>query len=428
MKKLLPFIALSFLVLIIVSACSDASEDETGNDTIDTIKIGVLYPTSGEMASAGQDQTLGIEFATKLVNESHDLDIPLAAEEGLPNFDDAKIELITADTEGEPEVALGEAERLITEENVVALIGSYASSNTAAASQAAERHGVPFINVESTQRDLTERDYDWFFRTMPHDFDFTENLFSFYDDLEEEKDISVETIASTYENTQFGEGSNEAQIHFAEETKREVVEDIPYASETTDVTSEVLKIKDADPDVLMMTSYVNDAVLFQQTFKQQDYLPEAIIGMEAGHVDKDYVGNLGEDAEYIMTSATWSKDLMETKPIVNEVNELFKEEHDRDLAGYIPQAISGMMVVADAINRSESLEPEDIRDALLDTDYDEEHLVVPWDGVQFNEETHQNELGSNLLLQIIDGEYRLVWPFDLAAEELKWPMPSFEER
>lgn len=428
MKKLLPIVTLVLIGMFIVSACSDSSENDTDSDATETIKIGVLYPTSGEMASAGQDQTMGIEFATKLVNESHDLDIPLAEEEGLPNFDDAKIELITADTEGEPEVALGEAERLITEEDVVALIGSYASSNTAAASQAAERHGVPFINVESTQRDLTERDYEWFFRTMPHDYDFTENLFSFYDDLKDEKDITVDTIASTYENTQFGEGSNEAQVHFAEETDREVVEDIAYASETTDVTSEVLKIKDADPDVLMMTSYVNDAVLFQQTFKQQDYLPDAIIGMEAGHVDKDYVGNLGEDAEYIMTSATWSKDLMDTKPIVNDVNELFKEEYDRDLAGYIPQAISGMMVVADAINRSESLEPEDIRDALLETDYSEEHLVVPWDGVQFNEETHQNELGSNLLLQIIDGEYRLVWPFDLAAEEIEWPMPSFEER
>src|SRR5690625_717089 len=157
----------------ILAGCSDDSETSGessggGDKSPETIKVGVIYPTSGGMASAGQDQQDGVEFGAKLINESYDLDIPLAKEEGLPNYDNAKIELIFADTTGEPDVALGEVEKLITEDKVVAIIGSYASSNTAAASQAAERHGIPFLNAESTQRELTERGYKWFFRTMPH--------------------------------------------------------------------------------------------------------------------------------------------------------------------------------------------------------------------------------------------------------------------
>ena len=429
------------ILLVIVLSFSTAlmgctnSETAKGGDEgkateeVKVIKIGVIYPLTGGMASAGQDQKVGVEMAAKIVNGSYDLDIPLAKTEGLPNFNGAKVELVFADTQGDPKIGLGEAERLIEEEGVVALIGSYASSNTAATSQAAERLGVPFFNAESTQHGLTERGFQWFFRSIPHDFGFTQNLFRFYDELAEKKGINVQKIGSAYENTQFGQGSNEAQKHFVKESSREMVVDIAYTANSTDVTSEVIKIKEAKPDVLMMASYVNDAILFQQTLKQQNYMPAAIIGMEAGHVDKDYVGVLGKDATHILTSATWSSKLIESKPIVAEVNKLYKEEYGKALAGYVPHAITGGLVLMDAINRAGSTDPEAIKQALLETDYPGESLIMPWQGVKFDPETHQNIYGSNLLLQIDEeGEYEVVWPFDVATKELVWPAPSWGER
>lgn len=401
----------------------------TGSAEVKEIKIGVVYPLTGSMANAGQDQKKGVEFGAKLINESFDLNIPLAQTEGLPNLGGAKIKLVFADTQGDPKTALGEAERLITEEKVVALIGSYASSNTAGSSQAAERHGIPFLNAESTQHALTDRGFKWFFRTIPHDYSFTQNLFKFYDELETQKGIKVETIASAYENSQFGQGSNEAQKHFASETGRTIVADIAYPKEITDATSEVLKIKNTNPDVMMMASYINDAILFQKTLKEQNFLPKAIIGMEAGHVDKDYVGVLGKDASYVMTSATWSADLINSKPIVAEVNQIFKEEYGTDLYGYIPHAITGMLVLADAIDRAGSTDPAAIQQALLATDYPGDSLIMPWSGVKFDPNTHQNMYGTNVLLQIgEDGKYHVVWPFDVASAELVWPLPPFDQR
>ena len=55
-----------------------------------------------------------------------------------------------ADHQSAPEKGLGEAERLVTQEKVVALMGSYNSNVTATASQAAERLKIPFLNAEST--------------------------------------------------------------------------------------------------------------------------------------------------------------------------------------------------------------------------------------------------------------------------------------
>ncbi|NOR78804.1 MAG: hypothetical protein GQ523_10425 [Methanophagales archaeon] len=48
---------------------------------------------------------------------------------------------------------------------------------------------------------------------------------------------------------------------------------------------------------------------------------------------------------------------------------------------------------------------------------------MPWDGVTFDRETHQNTLGKGIICQIIDQEYYTVWPWNLATKELIWPMP-----
>ncbi|MNC45767.1 hypothetical protein D3C75_947520 [compost metagenome] len=143
--------------------------------------------------------------------------------------------------------------------------------------------------------------------------------------------------------------------------------------------------------------------------------------MEAGFVDKDFVKLLGADAEGILTSATWSSDLIQSKPIVGQVNELYKKEYGEDMYGYVPHAITGMLVLADAINRAGSTEPDKIREALLATDYPGDSLIMPWEGVKFDPETQQNTIGSNVLLQIKDGEYHVVWPFNVATQELVWP-------
>ena len=80
-----------------------------------------------------------MHLAVDIINGKYDLDLPLAKEEGLPNLGGAKLELVFADTKGEPKNGLAEVERLITQEKGVAIIGAYQSSVTKTASQATER-------------------------------------------------------------------------------------------------------------------------------------------------------------------------------------------------------------------------------------------------------------------------------------------------
>src|SRR2546426_3046251 len=110
-----------------------------------------------------------------LANGAADLPFPFYQRlKGMPGLKGAKVRLIFADHQGKPEVGQAEAERLITQEKVAALVGCWHSNVTAVASQVAERHGVPFLNAESSSPALTTRGFKWFFRTSPHDGHFTQ--------------------------------------------------------------------------------------------------------------------------------------------------------------------------------------------------------------------------------------------------------------
>lgn len=391
------------------------------------ILIGAVYPLSGSLASTGVDLRQGVELAVEIVNGSYDLDLPLARTEGLPNLNGAKIKVTFGDHEGDPEKGASEAERLITEEKVVALIGSYNSAVTATASQTAERYGVPFLNPESTSPTLTERGFQWFFRTTPDDRLFAENFFQFLNEVKE-KGLPMGDIVIVNENTLWGTDVAKFEQQFAEQYGYKVLEQIPYDAKATDVTSEVQRIKAHGRPIVMQASYVSDAILYMRTYKQLDVNPLAILAMDAGFIASEFIQTVGEDAEYILSREVWSLDLATTKPIVKAVNDLYRERYGADMNGNSARAFTGMLVLADAINRAGSTDPAAIQKALLETDIPADQIIMPWEGVRFSSATHQNVLGRGIIVQILEGKYRLVWPFELAAAELVWPMPTWDER
>jgi branched-chain amino acid transport system substrate-binding protein len=113
--------------------------------------------------------------------------------------------------------------------------------------------------------------------------------------------------------------------------------------------------------------------------------------------------------------------------LIQQVNDLYRERHGTNLTGNSARAFTGLIVLADAINRAGSVDPGEIRQALLDTDMPGEQLIMPWDGVQFDPDTGQNTLARGIIVQIQDQTYHTVWPWDLASRELIWPMPEWEE-
>jgi branched-chain amino acid transport system substrate-binding protein len=412
-------IALSLAVLLGVAAPAAAQEE---------VRIGVILPLTGAAASTGLELKNASELAAELVNTAvKDLPLPLAATAGLPKLKGAKIRLIFADHQGNPQVGASEAERLITQEKVVALTGCYFSAVTATASQVAERHGIPFLNSDSTSSTLTARGFKWFFRTTPHDELFVQNFFQFIKDVEKKKGVKVKTLALFNENTLFGSETTKLEEKYAKEHGYTVATKILYPAKSTQFTSEVQTLKAANADVVMQASYLGDAILAMKTYKELGYTPTALLANDAGFNDSEFLRTLGKDGNYILSRETWALDLAAQKPIIKRTNELLQERYKVNFNGNSARDFTGILTLADAINRAGSTKPDAIVAALKATKIPGDELIMPWDGIEFDA-TGQNKLGAGIIVQVQDGKYATVWPFKLASKGIIWPMPEWSKR
>jgi branched-chain amino acid transport system substrate-binding protein len=393
------------------------------------VKIGVTIPLTGPDASTGEDIKAGIELAVDVVNESFDLPIPMAKTIGLPSHGNAKIEIVYRDSKSDPEEAFKDVEKLAKEDKVVAIMGDYRSNVTARASQQAEIMGIPFLNSLSTSPILTKQGLKWFFRVTPDDEIFVQNFFTFLSDLSKQSRITVpKHLILVYENKLFGTSVSQAEKKLAARNGYRVTCDVPYNPEASSIDAELNRIRNALPGIILQTSYLNDAVLIMRGYKGSNINAKAIMAMNAGFISPEFIKILGPDAEYVMSREVWALDLAEKKPLAGTVNDFFKERYKRDMEGNSARAFTGLIVLADAINRSVSLKAEDIRKSLLQTDIKSEEIIMPWDGVKFDPATGQNILGKGIIVQIQQRKYHTVWPWTVAAKSVIWPMPSWSER
>src|SRR6185369_9879291 len=151
----------------------------------DPVKVGVLFPLTGNAAAAGQASKAAVEVAADIVNNAHPelAAIPLAKDAGLPGLGGAKLELTFIDHQGNPSVAQQQALRLITQDKVHAMFGAYQSSCTLTATPVAERNGIPFVVGDSAAGNITQRGYKTLFRVTPIASDFADAYMRFFADM-----------------------------------------------------------------------------------------------------------------------------------------------------------------------------------------------------------------------------------------------------
>ena len=170
-----------------------------------TVKIGAVFPLSGNAASAGVHAKDALEVAMDIINNAHPElgNFPLAKNAGLAGLGGAKVEVVFADNQGSPATGQNQTLRLITEEKVVALTGAYQSGITLTASAIAEKYGIPFLNGESVAANLTERGFKWFFRVTPIATDFAKIYYDFLTDMKA-AGAKTDNIALVHDNTEYG--------------------------------------------------------------------------------------------------------------------------------------------------------------------------------------------------------------------------------
>ncbi len=416
-------IGLSVGAMLIALAVAPAALAQTKE-----VVIGVLYAMTGPTAQIGIDAVNAIKVVQDIVNTQHSpINVPLGKGGGLPNLGGAKVRIVVVDHQGKPDLGLSEAERLITQEKVNALFGAYFSSVTNTASQVAERIGIPMMNADSSSPALTERGFKWFFRTTPHDGDFSLVMFEFMRDFEKKSGVKFKSVAILNEDTQFGSDSAKVQEELAKKFGYEVAARVPFRTGTTSLDAEVGRLKAANADVLLPSLYTSDAILLTRTMRNLDYSPKLIIAQDAGYTDPKFIAEMGKDAVGAITRAPFSLDLAAKKPLIPVINDMFKKLGGRDLSDVSARAFTGFITLVDAINRAGSTEPAAIQKALQTTNIPPDQLIMPWTGVKFDQKG-QNIGARAILQQMQEGAYVTIYPFELATKDVVYPVPTWSQR
>lgn len=374
-----------------------------------TIKIGAIFPLSGNAASAGIHAKYAIETALDIINNPHPElgNFPLAKGAGLPGLGGAKVDVVFADNQGSPATGQNQALRLITEEKVVALTGAYQSGITLTASAIAEKYGIPFVNGELVAANLTERGFKWFFRTTPIASDFAKIYYDFLQDMKA-KGAKVDNVALVHDNTEYGTSVASVITSTFKDKGQNIGLDISYAVNATDVQSQVLQLKEKKPDVVIMIAYASDAILYQKTMQALDYKPPMMIADDFGYSDPSFIKAVGNISQGVFNRSSWVVGPPGSPTAI--IADMYKKRSGDEMDDTAGRQMQAFLVLCDAINSAGSTDPAKIQAALKATDLKPDQLMMAYKGVKFDDKG-QNILASGQMIQLQDGvNYVSVWP------------------
>ena len=403
--------------LLLALMCSTAAVPARAADDV---VIGAIYPLTGNAAQIGADARMAIDTVLEIINGTH-APVPMLMGKGggLDRLGGAKIRVVYADHQNDPQKARAEAERLITQDHVVAVVGSYTSATAATISQVAERYEVPYISMDNSSPTLNKRGLKWFFRTSPHDEMFTEAMFGFFKEIGAKTGHPVKSVALFYEDSIFGSDSSGVQRKLAAEAKINVVADIKYRANSPSLSAEAQRLKAANPDVIMPSSYTSDAILLLRSMAEIGYKPPAIMAQAAGFQEQAFLTAAGPLAEGVFSRSSFALDATKSRPAITAVNDAYKAKSGKDLNDNTSRQVVAVQTLADAINRAGSAKPDDIRKALVATNIPGDQTIMPWAGVKFDA-TGQNTEATPVIQQVFGGTYATVFPAAVAVREPVW--------
>jgi branched-chain amino acid transport system substrate-binding protein len=400
------------------------------------VLIGVLLPLTGNFASLGQQYLWANQTVEDIVNNDYaDLTVPLGPGKGFPGLGGAKMTLVVRDDQSRGDQARTLAEQLITVNKVHWVDGEGTSGNTSIIQPVVEGYGIPLSCHACASPTLTDKGFKWFWRTGPHDRLMVDSVFRFLQEWPKNGGpTDLKTVAVFTCDNLFCQDNHKIALEHAAKAGFKVVADLTTKTGATTLASEVQRLQSANPDILFFVQYPAESAVFQADAKRAGWMPKVIATSNGCYSDQTWL----EAQKKTNGGAAWlgrdptAIDLASKKPSWKKVNEIYKKySRGQDMGELAMRQITGMLWVADTINRAKSVEPAVLAKAAADTNTTPDQMIIDYKGIRFDK-NNQNELASGVVTQIgWDGEKHTIWPWDLAKQAgytPVYPSPSWQER
>lgn len=335
---------LSITVLLLALALASGTTTALAASSA-VVKVGVISPTTGPLASIGNAVVEGIKLATKVINEQG-------------GVDGASIKLVIYDDRNMPDEAVAAAKRLISDDKVPLIIGSVGSTSTAAVQQITMKEKIPLITPVSMAPKLTELGDKYFFRATATAA-MRETTFARF----VSQKLKAKTIAFLAANDDLGRSTvDAASKQYAKFGSPKVVYTAYFDPMATDFLAELSKIKSLNPDAVYLVADSVRAAIIVKQFKMLGIKADLVASAEAA--TNEFLRLAGSSAEGIYFPLDWAVTFDD--PASREFLSLYqKEYHKLPETKFAVQGWETMWVVGKALMAAgKNASPAAIRDAL----------------------------------------------------------------
>ncbi len=326
---------------------------------------------------------------------------------GIKSMGGAKLTLVEADSQGKPDVGISEITRLCQQDNVTAILGTYQSSVALPATQTAERFQTPMLITTAVADAITQKGYKYIFRICDLASWYARDQITFCKAMESMGGPKVTTVALLHEDTDFGQSTSAGQLKYAAEQGIKVVANVAYAASSADLTTQVSKVKAANPDVVLTTTYLNDSILIAQEAKTLG-MTQLFFDAAGGTVDPQFIKTLGATAENWLTEIEFSTD---SSQLAIDLNAAYKAKYGDNMTGNGMDGYQGVYVLAKALEDAGTTDKAKLRDAIANVKMvaGTDRVVIPTKEITF---TSDGEITSAPLyvVQIQKGVFQTLFP------------------
>jgi branched-chain amino acid transport system substrate-binding protein len=361
------------------------------------VKIGVINSMTGPESPIGENLTNGIKLALEDLKKKG-----------------VDVQVVWEDDTGKPQIGLSALEKLATRDNVAGVVGAYTSAVTSAVAKAAERYKVPLVNPVASKEEITRQGYKWVYRVSATTGDYASILIDMALSLGKAK-----TMAILSENTDFGVSGGKSARAYAEKKGIKIVLEEAYSKGSPDYRSTLLKVKNTNPDLVFMVSYVADAILLMRQSREIGLSPRGFLGAGAGFATVQFASEKAI-SNGVFSSSQWTPQVK--WPGSKEFNERYIKAVGKSPTYHAATAYAAMMILGEEAAKAGG-DREKLRNALE---------TGSWDGVDgqvkfqdYEGYTNQNK-HQMLVEQVQDGKHVTVWPTELASGKPIWPFPGWK--
>ncbi|HXM55667.1 MAG TPA: amino acid ABC transporter substrate-binding protein [Candidatus Dormibacteraeota bacterium] len=395
--------------LVACGGAARAQSERQGGD----ILIGAALALTGSMAAEGQLTEQGYQMWQDWVNEQGGIEVG-----GVRH----RVQLLLRDDQSKPDLSGALATDLVKGSGVQFLLGPYGSDSTSAVAVAAEQYQVPLVEPAGAAQAIFSHGYRFTFG-IPS---LTDRYMAGIMEMVSHLTPRPRTVALLAADDRFSQEVAESVKAGAPAEGLDVVLGLRYPAGSTDVTALVAKAAAAQPDILINSGHLAEAVAIHRAARALS-LDAKVFAYSVGPSTPEFVAQLGPDADYVFVGAQWTPQLryrpqmyLTTPEYIAAYKLRFRTLQDPPYQA--AQATAAGLALQRAIENAGSMQPLAVRDALAGLD------VMTFYGRLKFDSRGANVYKPMVVEQIQHSRHHTVYPPTVADTGPAYPTPAWRVR